>query len=178
MAFTIDRPGSKVGITTTDPGPLDASSVIADYDDFTCSIISAIWTPSPSTDTVDTLGTYCVAGTTTPVPKLSTWTVELNTVQDPDDPQGLSMFLAMNDSHEAWVYVSTGATDLAPKMWAHVYVSAAAIGGEAAQPLTATATLQVTGQPMFQSGTNIITAGTPMTPVLAMASSGSADSET
>jgi hypothetical protein len=55
-------------------------------------------------------------------------------------------------------------------MWAHVYVSAAAIGGEAAQPLTATATLQVTGQPMFQSGTNIITVGTPMTPVMATAS--------
>jgi hypothetical protein len=173
MAFTINRPGSKVGITVTDPGPLDITSTIADYDDFTCSIISAVFTPSPSTDSVDTLGTFCLAGTTTPVPKLSTWTVELNTVQDPDDPMGLSMFLAMHDSHNGWVYVSTTATDLAPKMWAPVYISAAAVGGEAAQPLTATATLQVVGQPMFQSGTNIITAGTPMTPVLASASSSS-----
>jgi len=167
--WTIDRPGSKVGITVTDPGPLDASSVIADYDDFTCSIISAVSNRSPSTDSVDTLGTFCVAGTTTPVPKLSTWTVELNTIQDADDPLGLSMFLAMHDSHPAWVYVSTGATDMAPKMWAPVYIAASAIGGEAAQPLTATTTLQVNGQPMFQSGTNIITAGTPMTPVLATA---------
>jgi len=119
--WMITRPGSQLGISLTDPGPAEDALITTFVDGtFSCQITSATLTPTAGTDTVDLPGTFCDAAQSLPLPSLSTWTLDVSLVQDANDPDGISAYLLAHDSKEAWVYVSTGASDGFPKWVAHV----------------------------------------------------------
>jgi hypothetical protein len=153
--WMITRPGSKVGFTLTDPGPASAATITTFTDgDFTCLTTSATLTPTAGTATSTIPGSMCEPEMEIPLPSKSTWTLDLELIQDANDPDGVLAFLLANDGVEGWVYVSTGASDGFPKWVAHVYFSAAAIGGAPATPLLATVSFRLLEAPdvAFTSG--------------------------
>ena len=110
--------------------------------------VSFVLSPTAGTETADQEGTFCVPASSVPVASTATWTADIRLRQDPDDPSGISLFLLANDGAEAWVYVSTGATDAIPKFLAHVYLSPAALGGPPAAPLYADVSFRLIDPPL------------------------------
>lgn len=146
--WMITRPGSKVGFTLTDPGPAEDATITTFVDgDFTCLTTSAMLTPTAGTNTSDVPGSFCDPDISIPLPSVSTWTIDMELIQDANDPAGVLAFLLANDGVEGWVYVSTGAADGFPKWVAHVYFSAAAIGGAPATPLLASVSFRLLEPP-------------------------------
>lgn len=157
--WMIARPGSKVGISTTDPGPAEDATITTFVDgDFTCLITSAVLTPTAGTDANDLPGTFCEPAVSIPLPSASTWTLDLSTVQDANDPDGLSAYLYLHDGEEGWVYVSTGPADGFPKWVAHVYLNAASIGGAPATPLLADVSFRCIDKPDIAFVAGVVTA--------------------
>lgn len=154
--WMIARPGSMVGMTTTDPGIADstalAAALITEFDDFTCQITSATLTPTAGSETSDLPGTFCEPARSVPLPASSEWAFDLSLVQDANTTAGLLQFLFENDGVEGWVYVSTGATDAIPKFLGHVYLGAAAIGGAPATPLIADVSFRCIDKPIVAFG--------------------------
>lgn len=153
--FTIDRPGSHLGITTTDPTITTAAELntatIAEFTDgdFTCAISQVRMVPTGGTKTITRLATMCEAETEVPVPTLSTWQCEVTLVQDAGSTPSIQEYLEQNDSLTGWVYVSTAADDLPPKALARVILTAAPWGGEIEAPLSADVVFRCWEKPLF-----------------------------
>lgn len=153
--FMIDRPGSHLGITTTDPGigtaaELEAATISEFTDgDFTCAIGSATLTPTGGSATQEQIGTMCRPARTVPILSESSWTLDVTLEQDAGSTPGIQEYLADNDGLEGWVYVSTGNDDKPPKWLAHVELRAAAVGGAPAVPLTADVSFRLLEKPLF-----------------------------
>ena len=123
MAFLeIKRPGSKLGISLTDPGIADSAALaiatITEFEDFTCSVVSA-----------------------------SSWTLVVRIRQE-DVADGMTAFLLENDGSEGWFYTATGATDAVPKFLGRGEIAASAMGGEPGGPLYADVTFRLFDKPI------------------------------
>ena len=156
LPWMIAQPGSKLGITTTDPA-VDTPAELLLYTiatgmvdgDFTCQITSAVTTPTAATAATDVPGSWCTPGYSQPLPGASTWTLDIEMIQDANDPDGLSAYLYEHDGVEGWVYMATGAAEGPPKCMSHVYLQASAIGGTPATPLTATVNFRCLEKPLW-----------------------------
>jgi hypothetical protein len=136
-------------------GKTEATVTMADYDTgsdtWRCQVTSGMLTPTADTTTQDVPSTFCVNGRTIPTPKQSTWTLDVEMLQDPQvgpSPAiGLAEFTYLHDAQEVYFLLGLNGTDLPPRAIGRVRMSPTAFGGAARTPLTATASWPVTQWP-------------------------------
>ena len=141
------------------PGGATVEDVtLADYeagsDAWRCQVTSGMLTPSADTTTQDVPSTFCANGRTVPTPLQSTWTLDIEMLQDPHAPStsvpvamGLAEFTYRHDAEEVYFLLGLNGTDLPPRAIGRVRMSPTAFGGAARTPLTATASWPVTQWP-------------------------------
>jgi hypothetical protein len=129
---------------------------IADYDPnaqaWSCQTTAGTLTPTADTTTRDVAATFCEPGETIPTPGKSTWTLDVEMLQDVTLKNGLVRYLVQNDTLESYFLLGLDAEN-PPKAIGRVRVSPAAFGGPARSTLTATLTMPCTGAPQFLFGT-------------------------
>lgn len=159
MATTVFKIAKgQVGFSLTDPGKAVDAAVIADYSTFSCLITSGMVTASQNIDTEEVPGTFCDPGSETNKPTATTFTLELEALQDPQDDAatGLAKFLYDNDSgvtgNSVYFYISL-AEDAAPKAVGECYISPMDFGGEPRSVLTASLSFPIEGRPELEFGT-------------------------
>ncbi len=160
-----NAPGGATALTAT----------IADYDAgseaWRCQVTSGMLTPTADSTTQDVPSTFCVNGRTIPTPKQSTWTLDVEMLQDPQAPSsttptvamGLAEFTYRHDSQEVYFLLGLNGDAAPPQAIGRVRMSPTAFGGAARTPLTATASWPVSQWPdiAWGLGTTVLsTAGT------------------
>ena len=165
LAFSIVDPlEAGYAPTWNAPGGATAeAAVIADYeadsDSWSCQVTSGMLTASADTTTTDVPATFCEAGRTIPTPGQTSFTLDVEFLQDPTvgggTPAaiGLSQFLFENDTDEAYFLLGLNGA-LPPKAVGRVRVQAGAFGGPARSTLTATLSLPVSQKPDIAWGTS------------------------
>lgn len=137
-------------------GKTSATATMADYDagseSWRCQVTAGTLTPSADTTTQDVPSTFCVNGRTIPTPKQSTWTLDIEMLQDPQAPSadpvmGLAEFTYRHDAVEVYFLLGLNGTDDPPRAVGRVRMSPTAFGGAARTPLTADASWPVTQWP-------------------------------
>lgn len=143
------------GTTVTD-------AVIADYvsssmGDFSCQISSGALSASPNTTTDSTPATFCSPEETTTSVGVTSYTLDVTFLQDPDVVTGMNRWLFEHDTEEAYFYLAL-ANDVAPKAIGRLRVIAGTIGGDARTKLTATLSLPCSRKPdiLFGSGVSTV----------------------
>ena len=139
------------------PGGVAASAAaLADYDlgseAWRCQVTAGTLTPSADSTTQDVPSTFCVNGRTIPTPKQSTWTLDVEMLQDPQAPSaapamGLAEFTYRHDAQEVYFLLGLNGDGAPPQAIGRVRMSPTAFGGTARTPLTATASWPVTQWP-------------------------------
>jgi hypothetical protein len=172
------------------PGGAEVYDVtIADYEAtgvaFQCQTTSSALTASPNTTDDTTPATMCSAEITTTVVGVTSYTLDVTVLQDPNISDGISAYLFEHDTKDAYFYLGLGGDNVPPAAIGRVTVSAGAIGGEARTTLTADVSLQVKVKPDLWVGdatTNRVIKGDGTTvvvpPLLAAASSSTSSSKT
>lgn len=146
------------GISLTDPGKTLAQAAIADYDDFSCVVTAGSLVATQNFDSEDVPGTFCDPPGTTTNPSATTFELQLEVLQDPQDDTvaGLAKFLYDNDSgvsgNSAFFYLGL-ADGTAPKAIGECYLAPMDFGGQARVVLTASLALPVEGRPEIEFGT-------------------------
>jgi hypothetical protein len=137
-------------------------AVIADYvssslGDFSCQISSGALSASPNTTTDSTPATFCGPEETTTKVGVTSYTLDVTFLQDPDLMNGMNRFLFEHDTEEAYFYLGLNA-DVAPKAIGRLRVISGTIGGDARTKLTATLSLPLSHKPdiLFGSGVSTI----------------------
>jgi hypothetical protein len=139
------------------------TAVIADYvtatpgGDFSCQISSGALSASPNTTTDSTPATFCSPEETTTSVGVTSYTLDVTFLQDPDVMAGLNRYLFEWDTYELYFYLSLAA-DLAPKAIGRCRAIAGTIGGDARTKLTATLSLPLSRKPdiLFGSGVSTV----------------------
>jgi hypothetical protein len=144
------------------PNGIDVSTaVIADYitggGDFSCQISSGALSASPNTTTDSTPATFCSPEETTTGVGVTSYTLDVTFLQDPDLMAGLNRYLFEWDTFEAYFYLGLNA-DAAPKAIGRCRIIAGTIGGDARTKLTATLSLPCSRKPDILFGTGVSTA--------------------
>lgn len=145
------------------PGPIPP---LTDVDpllltDYSCQVTSASIGAASNTTTTTVPATFCQPASEANVPVASTFTLDLDFLQDWTAADGLSEWLFANDATEqAFALYLQGAED--PVATGKIIVQAGAFGGAAGEPLTATVSLNIQGYPVI-----IGAAGTPIRTVAA-----------
>jgi len=139
-----------------------STAVIADYvsgslGDFSCQISSGALSASPNTTTDSTPATFCSPEETTTSVGVTSYTLDVTFLQDPDLMNGLNRWLFEHDTEEAYFYLGLNA-DVAPKAIGRLRVIAGTIGGDARTKLTATLSLPLSRKPdiLFGSGASTV----------------------
>ena len=147
----------ELGFSITDPGVAIATADIDDYTDFSAVVTSAKLVASPNSTDEEVPGTFTSPASTTTTPTGTTFTLEAEVLQDPqDDTGGLAKFLYDNDSGESGnpVYFYLALADgAAPKAIGACYIAPQDFGGEARSVLTASVSFVVEGRPEIEFGT-------------------------
>lgn len=127
------------------------TATIAEYTDFTCQLTSGALTASPNTTDETTPATFCEPEKTTTKVGVTSYTVDVTFLQDPDLVQGLNRYLFQNDTLLAYFYLGLdGASP--PKTGGRVRLIAGTIGGEARVTLTADLSLPCEQKPDVEFG--------------------------
>jgi hypothetical protein len=131
----------------------------ADSDFWRCQVTSGLLTPSADTTTQDVPSTFCVNGRTIPTPLQSTWTLDVEMLQDPHagptaPTVGLAEFTYLHDAQEVYFLLGLNGSTDPPRAIGRVRMSPTAFGGAARTPLTATASWPVTQWPDIAWGTS------------------------
>jgi hypothetical protein len=143
-------------------GHTKLTAVMADYEaDSTfwrCQVTSGLLTPSADTTTQDVPATFCANGRTIPTPLQSTYTLDVEMLQDPQagptaPTMGLAEYTYLHDAEEVYFLLGLNGTDDPPRAIGRVRMSPLAFGGAARTPLTATASWPVTQWPDIAWGT-------------------------
>ena len=142
------------------PGGVDSAAAdLAAYDlgsaSWRCQVTSGTLTPTADNTTQDVPSTFCVNGRTIPTPKQSTWTLDVEMLQDPQAPSsatapaamGLAEFTYRHDAQEVYFLLGLNGDGQPPQAIGRVRMSPTAFGGAARTPLTATASWPVTQWP-------------------------------
>ena|SRR2546422_9570547 len=112
--------------------------------DFSCQPTNV--TLTPNTDEGDTVEVLC--GDTLTSGGSTTWTLDITSVQDFDDPEGFTLWALANDGAQAsfeWLPNDTG---LCPTFSGTVTVRAMAIGGDVAAQNTSDVSWPISGTPI------------------------------
>lgn len=154
--FKIEK--GELGFSLTDPGDPVADATIADYTAYSCLVTSGMVTASSNFDTEEVPGTFCDPASETVSPSAATFTLEVEALQDPQDPAGMAQFLWDNDSgvsgSPVWFYLGL-AEGAAPKIIGQCYLSPMDFGGEARTVLTASLSFPCEGRPDPEFGTTV-----------------------
>jgi hypothetical protein len=139
-----------------------ATAAIADYTsatpggDFSCQITSGALTASPNTTTDSTPATFCSAEETTTKVGVTSFSLDVTFMQDPDLMNGLNRYLFEWDTYEAYFYFALA--DDSPQAIGRCRIIAGTIGGDARTKLTATLSLPCSRKPdiLFGSGVSTV----------------------
>jgi hypothetical protein len=150
-------------------GATSATAAMADYEAdstfWSCQVTSGALTPTASTLTQDQPSTFCQLGETVPTPTLSTWTLDVEMIQDPHvgggvapaQAMGLAEYLYDHDAKEVFFLLGLNGPDAAPRAIGRVVLSAATFGGVAQDILLATGSWPTSGKPDIAFGQSVIT---------------------
>lgn len=127
------------------------TAVIADYTsgglgDFSCAVTSGALSASPQTGTNTTPASFCGPEENVTTVGVTSYTVDVTFLQDPDVVNGLNRFLFENDTLESFFYLGLS-DDNPPKVIGRCRVISGTIGGDARTNLTATLSLPCSGKP-------------------------------
>lgn len=168
LAFSLVDP-LEVGYLPTWNAPGGATKLtaaLADYEAdstfWSCQVTSGTLTPTADTTTQEVVPTFCKNGRTIPTPKESTWTLDVDMLQDPQagptaPTMGLAEYTYLHDAQEVYGLLGLNG-DLAPRAIFRVRLSPTAFGGAARTPLTASASWPVTQWPDIAWGTTLAAA--------------------
>ena len=156
-----NAPAGKTELTATLAG-YEADSAF-----WSCQVTAGTLPPTADTTTQDVPATFCVNGRTIPTPLQSTWTLDVEMLQDPQaggasPTMGLAQFTYENDSREVYFLLGLNGSTNPPRAIGRVRMSPTAFGGAARTPLTATASWPVSQWPDIAWGLTVV-AGTART---------------
>src|SRR4051794_28502444 len=102
-------PGYSVDWQTPTGDPVDQAA-IGDYvdgglGDFTCQVTSGALSASPNTTDATTPASFCGPEETTTQVGVTSYTIDVTFLQDPDVVNGLNRFLFEHDTKEAFFYL-------------------------------------------------------------------------
>ncbi len=139
---------------------------------FQCQTTSAALTASANTSDDSTPATFCNPEVTTTVVGVTSYTLDVTILQDPNVSDGITAYLFENDTKEAFFYLGLAGDHVPPAAIGRCTISAGAIGGEARVTLTADVSLPVARKPDLWVGDAtadrvILGSGEPVTPLAA-----------
>ena len=147
--FIITR--GQLGLSLTDPSKDAANATIADYSDFSCTVTSAKITATTNSDTTSVPATFCATASEETIPASSSYQLEGDVLQDPDEIAGLQKFVWENASSETGdpIYFYLGLSDGTdgPAAVGAILVSELDFGGPAGEVLTASFSWPTKGRP-------------------------------
>jgi len=138
-------------------------ALIGDYatgETFSCQITSGMLTASPNVTSETVPATWCSAEETIPSVGVTSYSLDLSYLQDPNVVDGLSQFLFEHDTELAYFYMGLDA-DNPPKATGQVRLVSGAIGGAGRVALTATVSLPVDTKPSICFGDSTASAPVP-----------------
>lgn len=130
---------------------------LADYSvagggDFSCQVNSGALNASPNTTTQTIDATFCEAEETATVAGITSYTLDITGLQDPNVVAGISRYLFEHDTEKAYFFLGFD-NENPPKAIGKVTVQAGTIGGAArTRPLNFTLSLPVDGKPQILFG--------------------------
>ena len=137
-------------------GKTAATAVLADYDadatTWSCQVTSGMLSASANANDVTTPATFCQPSIVTPQPGETSYTLDLEFLQDINVSTGLSKYLFDNDTVEAYFLLSLGSAIDPPRAIGRVRLLAGAFGGAARENLTATVSLPCSRKPNIEFG--------------------------
>lgn len=129
--------------------------VLADYTtgggDFSCQVTSGALNASPNTSPKTTPATFCGPEVTTTQVGVTSFTLDVNILQDPHIKAGISRYLFQHDTEKLYFYLGLNGNN-PPKAIGVVRCIAGAFGGDARADLTATLSLPCEKKPDAQFG--------------------------
>jgi hypothetical protein len=173
LAFT-DVDPLAVGYLPSWMGPGGATAATADIADYeadstfwSCQVTAGSLVPTADASTQDQPSTFCQLGETVPTPKLSTWTLDVEMIQDPHVGGGvapaqemsLAEYLYLGDATEKYFLLGLNGPMSAPRAIGRVLLSAATFGGVAQDILLATGSWPTNGKPDIAWGITAVTPG-------------------
>lgn len=138
------------------PVDYSADAILTNW---SCQITSGMLTPSQNANDITISPTFCNPGKVIPQPSETSFTLDLEFLQQITQGKGLDSFLFVNDTLEAYfllalageVTTPTPATNK-PKAIGRCRLAASAFGGPAREQLTATVSLQLSRRPDIAYG--------------------------
>ena len=119
-------------------GKTAATAVLADYDEdagtWSCQVTSGMLTASANQNDVTVPATFCQASSVVPQPGETSYSLDLEFLQDINISTGLSKFLFENDTDEAYFLLSLGSATDPPRAIGRVRLLAGAFGGSVVEP--------------------------------------------
>lgn len=156
--FALSLVGTSDSAAWNAPAGKDVDVVVmADYTtpgpggDFTCQVTSGALTASPNTTDETTAATFCQPEVTTTTVGVTSYTMDISFLQDPQIVAGLSKFLFQYDTQLAYFFLGLNGNN-PPKVAGKVRLIAGTIGGDARVTLTADLSLPVEQKPDIQFG--------------------------
>jgi hypothetical protein len=134
----------------TPGGKTAATALLADFDpatNFGCQITSGKLTASKQSTTTERPATFCAAGGSTSQAQDTTYTLDLEFLQDATVRDGISAFLYANDTEEAFFLLALNDGTTPPRAVGRVNLHAAGFGGAPRANLTDTVSFDVKGKP-------------------------------
>lgn len=134
------------------PGGKEVDAVLlADYttggSDFSCQVTSGAVNASPNTTDDTTPATFCGPEVTTTSVGVTSYTLDVAILQDPQIADGVSAWLFENDTKEAYYYLGLAGDGTPPASIGRCRAVAGAFGGDARVTLVATMSLPVSSKP-------------------------------
>jgi len=138
------------------PGGKSVDAVtLADYTasggDFSCQITAGALTASPNTTTEETPATFCSPAVSVVKVGVTSYTVDISALQDPQVVAGLNRYLFENDTLLAYVFLGLDGVN-PPKVAGRCRLVAGTIGGEARTALTFDLSLPMETKPDIEFG--------------------------
>jgi hypothetical protein len=131
-------------------GKTAATAVLADYgdgDNFGCQITSGKLTASAQSTTTDVPATFCAPGSQRSQQQLTSYSLDLEFLQDPTVRDGWLAFLAANDAVEAYFLLALDAGTNPPRAIGRVNLHDTGFGGAPRANLTDTVSFPCTRKP-------------------------------
>lgn len=117
-----------------------------------CQVTSGALNPTSSTKTRDRRASFCNTASKTVTPVASSWKLDIEVAQDPDDKDGLQRFLFEHDAEEAYFMLGLNGGQ-PPTAIGRVYLAASAFGGKPDEDLVATLSMLLPRKPSIDFGT-------------------------
>jgi hypothetical protein len=131
-------------------GHTAATAVLADYEDatnFGCQITSGRLAASKQSTTTDVPATFCAPGSQRSTAQLTSYTLDLEFLQDPVVRDGWLAFLAANDAVEAYFLLALDAGTNPPRAVGRINLHDTGFGGAPRANLTDTVSFDCTRKP-------------------------------